>query len=195
LLAWARYFSRDSAKGTQMEKKFEITGPVGNADIQKRIRQLALAYALSPPENPGFELAKWRTIAEFSTEALRLSRLSNETGAWGPGLFGLGIINEKKAQQKRPQSPAEKKTLAGAREKAAQAKIATKDAKKSELTRAIADLFKDTRKAKWANEDIRDQIHPTLSSWPSFTGQKIWTPSTTLANIKPIAKMLRNAGK
>ena len=70
-----------------MEKKLEITGPVGNADIQKRIKQLALAYALSPPENRTFELAQWRTIAEFATEALRLSRVSNETGVWGAGLF------------------------------------------------------------------------------------------------------------
>lgn len=178
-----------------MEEKFEITGPVGNADIQKRISQLALAYALSPPENPASELATWRTLAEFATEAMRLSRIAGETGASGPGLFSLGGTAGTKGDPKRTLSPAEKQILAGAREKASHAKIATKGAKTADLTRAIADLFKDPRKAKWSNEDIRDEIFKTLKSWPSFKGQKIWTPSTTLANIKPIARMLRNAGK
>ena len=175
-----------------MEKKFEITGPVGNADIQKRIRQLALAYALSPPENHALELAQWRTLAEFATEALRLSRVSNETGAWGPGLFSLGGTDIAKGQSKRPLRPKTEEGFARGRKLGPPARTAKKDAKVREVTTIIADLFKDPIKAKWTNEDFRDYVQKLFNQLPSFKGEKPWTPKTTLKNIKPIAKMLRN---
>ncbi len=170
-----------------MEKKFEITGPVGNADIFARIKQLHMAYLLAPPADPILELAQWKTVAEFATEAMRLDRLSKETGRTGARLFDLSA----EEPQKPVISAEQARQLANARIKAEKAKRTTKNAKTEELESAIGDLLKSPIKAKWTLEDIRDFIHPKLASWPSFKGEKIWTPKTTLANIKRIAPTLR----